>query len=355
MDSQVRVDADDPVVGDLLAGMLEVLAEAGGWLHPQARLTCRSGDLGLQCPADDGQPLVRIPHAAMIPVGRLRWTATEGALSFPDLPDGLDGAAIELAYLQVALLNQCAKLSRLQGEHPLLAPMSSGVIDAVRAFRPSFRTQPIDPISLLWSTRCFRLRTRQGPAEPVVIPIVDLLDHHRGGASGTGTQDAFAVPVGRPRGDDACLLDYGWQRDPIGMAVVYGFADGSCDVAYSAPLRIDGPAGMIEVRGIGRDGHGRPVPMRAEVDGNLLRISHVGFGPACDPVAELMVASGFARAQAQAVIEAVAIANLRLLGDLHDQAMTDPGAAAIVLVGAARHQQALIQTFPEPAQDGPLT
>jgi len=353
--SSVQIDSDDPAATDLLAAIVQVLAESGGWLHPQARLICRDGDLSLQCRADDGEPLVRVPHEAMVPVSRMLWTTSDDGLAFTDLPEGLAGPATEIAYLHVALLNQCRKLADLHRSHPLLAPLTPGVIEAVRAFRPSFRTRPIDPTSLLWSTRCFRLSTGSGAPEPVAIPVVDLLDHHGGGATGVGHGSAFTVPISRPLGDDTCLLDYGWQRDAIGMAVVYGFADVHAEIAHSAPLHLLAWPGSIEVRGVGRDAHGRLLPMRARIDGGHLDISHLSFGAARAPQVELMAATGLDRGRAQLVIEAVAEANLERVAALERTAIATQGPAATTLLRAAQRQAAVIRTFLERVRDPSLT
>lgn len=351
-----HVDATDPVVVDLLSGILEVLAAAGGWLHPRARIVERDGHLRLHCPAPDGEPLVRVPRAAMVPVGRMSWAVSPDALVVDHLPEGLDPLAAELAYLEVALLNQCGKVPELHRTHPLIAPLDPGLIEAVRALRPGFRTEPIDPTSLLWSTRCFRLTTGTGPAEPVVIPVVDLLDHHSAGAIGTGQADSFDVTVLHAGTGDACFLDYGWKRDAIGMAVVYGFADSSADIAHSAPLAIELESiGRIEVLGKGRDPGGHLLPLQATAVPGGLALSQVSFGNGFHPVHQVMEATGWEESHAASAIEAIASANLVLLDSLIDQAVADGRPAATVLADAARCQHEVIRTFPEHARDHPLT
>lgn len=350
------VDAADSVVADLLAAILELLAESGGWLHPDARLIERGGHLSLSCQAATGEPLVRVPHRAMVPVGRISWSAEPDALVLDELPADFDELARELAYLQVALLNRCGKVPGLHQSHPLLAPLSPRLIESVRAFRPSFRTAPIDPASLLWSTRCFRLTTSSSMPEPVVIPVVDLLDHHCDGASGVGRQDAFEVTVRKPTTDDACYLDYGWRRDAIGMAVVYGFADSSADIAQSAPLRIEHASfGEIKVLGQGRDASGHLVPMQATMSDRGITISHVAFGAGRDPAGELMCATGWSSTKASKAIEAIAAENLALLANLHSSATMDAGPAPAILGGAALRQTEIIRTFSEHVGDGSLT
>ena len=354
--STSHVDATDPVVADLLSGILEVLAAAGGWLHPQARLVEREGHLRLHCLAPEGEPLVRVPHAAMVPVGRLSWAASPDALALDDLPEDLDPLATELAYLEVALLNQCGKVPQLQLTHPLIAPLEPGLIEAVQALRPGFRVEPIDPTSLLWSTRCFRLTVGAGPAEPVVIPVVDLLDHHAAGATGTGQADSFGVTVRHVGTGDACFLDYGWKRDAIGMALTYGFADSSADLAHSAPLSVDlGLLGRLEILGKGRDADGHLLPMQATRLPGGVALSHVSFGIGFHPVHQVMEATGWEESTATSAVEAVASANLVLLDALIDQAVADGRPASRVLADAAGHQQWIIRTFPEHARDLPLT
>ena len=351
-----HIDATDSVVADLLAGILELLADSGGWLHPDARLVERDGHLSLSCTAADGEPLVRVPHRAMVPVGRIAWSVEPEALAFDALPDDFDERACELAYVQVALLNRCGKIPSLHQSHPLLAPLSPRLIESIRAFRPSFRTEPIDPASLLWSTRCFRLTIGASAPEPVAIPVVDLLDHHCDGATGVGRHDAFEVAIRRPRGDQACFLDYGWRRDAIGMAVVYGFADASADIAHSAPICLEeASTGQINVLAKGRDAAGHLVPMQATASASGITISHVDFGAGCDPVRELMGATGWDTTRAGTVIEAIAAANLALLEDLHLAAMTDRGPAPTIMADAAVRQAEVIRTFPEHVGDGSLT
>jgi len=342
------IEADDPVAADLLAGILQLFLESGGWLHPQARLRSRDGELTVHCAAGDDEPLALVPHATMVRVGRVEWAATADGLSFDHLPDEFEGIELEMLSLLTALLNQCQKIPSLVRTHPALAEgLGDGLIDAVRAFRPGFRRRPAHPAAVLWSTRCFRLSIGGTSPEPVAVPIIDLLDHHRGGAAVQAVDDAIGVPVKHPGGDAACFLDYGWQRDAIGTALVYGFADHSADIAHSAPVTVEAPGiGTVRVNARGRDAAGQLLPIRVDRADDEAIISHLGFGPRSHPVRELMEAAGWARPVAEAAVTAIAEANLALAEALASHAAAQPGhPAAMLLAEAASLQMGLVSTL----------
>ncbi|MBU6245414.1 MAG: hypothetical protein KGP12_09380 [Actinomycetales bacterium] len=334
------------MTADLLAGILQLLLEAGGWLHPGAWLRARDGELSVHCSAPDGEPLVVVPAAAMVRVGRVEWSSVSDSLAFAPMPEALDGIELEMLYLHAALLNQCQKVPTLVRTHPALAAgLSDGLVHAVRAFRPSFRTRQAQPASVLWSTRCFRLTVGSGSPEPVAVPVIDLIDHHRGGASGQELDDGLRVPVQHPGGDSACFLDYGWQRDAIGTALVYGFADRSADIAHSAPLALEiAGVGRVRIEARGRDATGRLLPIRAERSADQTVISHLGFGPSQRPVDRLTEAAGWTRQAAESVTAAIAEANLALVRSLERHAAAQPEhPAAMLLAEAARVQARMIE------------
>lgn len=352
-----HIDADDPVVADVLAGILQLIFEAGGWLHPDAYVRSRDGQLSVHSTAASGEPLAVVPSAAMVRVGRLAWSTSDEGLAFSQRPDApadatLDGAALdgfelELLYLMTALLNRCGKIPMLLRTHPALAMgLGEGLITAVRAFRPSFRTRSVDPASVLWSTRCLRLPIHGGSPEPVAVPVIDLIDHHSGGATVQEMDDALGVRVRRSGGDSACFLDYGWQRDAIGTALVYGFADHSAQIAHSAPLSLEIPAvGTVRISARGRTATGRLLPTKADRVGDACVISHLSFGPQTCPVESLMAATGWVLPVARDATAAIAAANLALAHQLASRAAEQPDhPAARILAAAAVRQASLLGT-----------
>ncbi len=348
MDPWRFVDAEDHMAADFLAGTVDLVLGLGGWLHPDARVVERGGQFSLSCDAETGQPLIRLPRQAFVRVGRVTWSDSVERLEVLDTPADLGDAEAELLILQTALHNACDRIPWLVATHPVLAPdLSPDVIDAVRAFRPSFRLRQPTPASLLWSTRAFRLPL--GPAgepEPVCLPLVDLLNHASGGATGTWTGESFDVHASRPTSTGECLLDYGLQRDAIGMAVVYGFADESCPVAHSAPVTVDVPGvGRVVVAAKGRARSGDLLPPVVTPSDEGAAISHLTFreGGRADLVEGLARASGWSDAECAEIVEAVAEANLALVEALTARASELPDApAARVLSDAARRQRSVL-------------
>lgn len=333
MSEHPRIDADDVVVADLLASTLQLIAEAGGWVHPDVSIVARDGELSLTCLATDAGEIVRVPRAAFVRIGRVAWTDSVEELAFAGFPTDLDDVELELLLVQTALHNRCGKVPWLTRTHPVLASdLSPRLVDAVRAFRPSFRRRRPTAASLLWSTRTFRLPVADGePPEPVALPIVDLLNHHPSGATGRLDPEGFTVSANRPFGTHECALDYGLERDAIGMAVVYGFADLSSLCAHSAPMSIDvAGVGEVEVAAVGRARDGRLLAPVVREEGGHTHVSHLTFRPGGR--------HDLVRQVPAAIVDSVAQRNLELLSEVGDAARAHDGPAALTLAAAAERQ-----------------
>ena len=318
-DPSTMVDADDDLVGDLLAATIELVLEADGSIDPRARLVARDGQLSIT--GADG-PLLRVPRAAMVRVDRVTWGADPDRVEILDTPDDIGDVELQLLYVQAALHNQCGRLPWLARTHPAVADLPAPLVAAVRRVVPSFRAPMITPLDLLWANRCFRIPLDDGPAERVLVPLVDLLNHHADGAAGSWDGVAFSVDARRPFGGDECALDYGMDRDAMELAVVYGFADASAHVAHTAPMTVDVP-GVGEV----------------SLDRMTFDVTDPGL-----PLRQVEAASGWDREDCAAVVQAVAESSLGDLQAIEVESAAAPGSgAARTLADAARHQAAVIQ------------
>lgn len=332
------VDADDDVAADFAVSLINLVAESGGWLHPQARVVIREGAMSISCDAADGEPLVAVPRAVMVRIGRVEWAIDEGALRVAGVTHDFGDVESETLFTLVGLLNACGKIPALLASHPAVSSdLSDAVVERVRAFRPGFRTEPVDPAALLWSTRCFRLPVTSASPEPVALPIIDLLDHHPSGARATWHDAVLSVPVRHATATTECLLDYGLERDAIGMAVVYGFADAASTIAHSAPLTVEVPGvGAVHVEARGRSRVGERLSVHAEPTAEGTVLSHLTFEAGQAPGAQIVRATGWGPAAADAAADAIAQANLELASQLIAAAAVDPSGAAAVVRGAAR-------------------
>lgn len=341
----VLVEADDPIVADLLQGTLDLVLEAGGWVDPTVVLLAEDGQLSVLSDAADDSPLVVVPRLAVVRVDSVTWADDDERLVVELPPDDAGDIELQMLYVQSALHNQCAKLPWLSATHPALAlEVSVDLVEAVRRCVPGFRSSPLSPREVLWANRCFRLPW-DASMPRVLVPLVDLLNHHAGGASGTWDGETFAVPARYPFGTAECALDYGMGRDALETAIVYGFVDDSADVARSAPihLELDGLPDLTVV-GAGRAPDGSWLPVTAQRTPDGLVVSHLTFS-AADPhraARELASATGLGSGEIERALGAVIEENLRLLDDVQASARGGSPAES-TLAGAAGHQAAVMR------------
>lgn len=339
------VDAEDPIVADLLYGTIELILQSGGWVHPGARFVERSGQLSVHLAAEDDRPLLQIPREAFVRVDAVTWDHGADRLEILGMPDDVGDVELPMLYLQTALHNQCGKLMWLRTSHPAVSALPDRVIDAAVRIEPGFRRTTMSTTNLLFSNRCFRLPLEDG-AEPqrVLIPLIDLLNHHSVGAKAQWDGRAFSVMPSRAFGTTECALDYGLGRDALEMALVYGFVDDSVTWVHSAPIdmQVDG-VGRVIVTREQRLADGTLAPMLVEHAAHATRINRLTFDASDALVDGLVAASRWSRDHAATVAQSLREENRRLLTSLRNATRAETGLEATALIGrAVEHSLALL-------------
>lgn len=331
------IDSDDEVITDLLVGTLQLIAEAGGWFSPHARIVAREGQLHLTSEGTSEDSLLRIPREVFVRVDEVIWSTDADRLQVIAVPDDFGDLETEMLYLQVALHNQCGKLPWMSRTHPSLAPdLSDEAIDATRALVPSFRAQRADVRDVLWANRCFRLGLEADATQArVLVPIVDLLNHHTAGASGNWNDNIFTVPASRPFGTDECALNYGMHRDALETAVAYGFVDDSAQIAHSTAVSVEVPGiGEVRVSGHGRASDGSLLPLTSQAHPGLTVLNRLTFNVDGDELLRRHVAAatGWSPEATDLAIDKVREANLALVADMMQECgrLTTSPAAGIL-------------------------
>ena len=343
----------DPIVADFFEASVDVIREAGGWVLPGTHAIAGDSGLSLSNPAADGGALALVPQSCFLPISEYAWGADEILEIVGPGPD-LDPLATELLVLQIAMHNHRDALGRIAREHPQLAvDLDEGLISAVRTLRPSFRRGVPTPASLFWSNRCLRLPSPAtqptGATTPMLVPIIDLLDHRSGVPSGYLHPRGFGADVAHDDHAPLCFLNYGRERDPIGMAVVYGFVDTTNSLAHSATVHVGLPGiGEVVVAARGRDRSGELLDIQATRHGERVVLSRLTFDrrqPLASLTAEVVAATGLPVDSAERLIDRVAHGNLELLARVEETAgIGQPTPAATVLAGAARVQRLTIES-----------
>lgn len=270
-------DCENPAVERLLRSIVTEVVAQGGHVAEGTRFYERGGDLSAHrnpALADDDTPLIAIPMRVMTPVDQGRWSINDGHLRVEPL-EGTPALTAAMLQLHADLYNACGKLQWFQREHPLGAlSEDDAAVAAIRGLRPAFTPNP-GPEGFLKT----RTLAPKAPMTPVLIPVLDVLNHHRDGAQIRKRDNRLQVSQHHPTGTTECFANYGgFPRDALDLALTYGFVDPSVRLATSAPLRlqVDG-VGVLSVGLAKTPGDARwhpPMVRRSDVG---VHLSHLTF------------------------------------------------------------------------------
>ena len=338
----IGVDSDDPILTDLLTSTLELLAEAGGWVHPDTRIVARGGQFSLYCDTDADGALLVIPRTALLRVDAVTWADDPEHLRFEQLPDDVGDTELALLYIQTALHNRAERLAWIERTHPAVATLPPDVVTQLRTLVPGFRSAPTSARDALFANRCLRVDLGDGHGtQRVLVPVLDLLNHHGDGAVPQWDGESFSIGVRRPFGTSECALDYGLNRDALELAAVYGFADSSAAVAHLPHVSAHVPdIGVVTVRAAGRELSGDFAPLTIDRTDGAAEISHLTFS--ADPqamgrlVEEIASTSDWESASSRAVLKALGEQALDRTQELRAMCSADDPALDVLRAAADR-------------------
>lgn len=266
----------------------------------------------------------------------------------------------ELLDAHIRLYNAAGKIPETVHSHPQVG-LSRGLIPAepVRALRPRFAAIE-SAAEVFIGTRVFGIRGSEGSATMrVLMPVIDLLNHHSGGAPYELDDLRFGIAAARPLGTAECFAHYGGLRDAVDLALGHGYCDTSVSFYKCVPLTVDVPGlGAVRVAGMQRRNSRRHVTPRATPTEDGVEISLLTFFAdhpersvvpvrmALQAVAARNGADGLrARELADEGVALLARRNLELLEDL--VVACGPAAnlieSAQVLVDSASHSASVIR------------
>lgn len=275
------VESDSAPVGHCLHALLAALREGGGHMHGQARLRARAGQLSVHCApraAAAGALLFELPPSLLVPLAGVTWDGDATMLAPRTLPAGMDEAQRRLLRLQLDLYNACGKLAWAREHLPAAALRGRPALrQAVRRLCPGFDTPPTDAEAFL-ASRAFRLPVTTPGCTPalVLMPLAELVNHHRAGALLQHDLQGLRLALAQPAGDDECFVQYGRRRDPLDLALHYGFADAHSPLAYSAPVEVQLPGlGRLRVAAQRRQATHALDPPNLAFDAQGCTLSHL--------------------------------------------------------------------------------
>lgn len=344
-DDVVTFDCESAAVADSLGAIAEAAYALGGRFAPGLVIQERAGHLSGHRDSPHQQSLellVSLPQEALPRVNHGIWRFVGDDLVVDVKPDAAESERLLLG-LMADLFTATGKPKWYATEHPraALAPQS-GAIAAIQRLRPQFTLDP-SPIGFL-ATRAYQPK---GYSDGVLMPIVDALNHHPAGAPLRFRDDTLRIGELHPTGTSECLLNYGGgRRDPLGMALNYGFADSESSIARSGPLDFDVAAvGPVTIGLSSASATSSLDPPQARWQGDVLHLSHLTFQAkavhlTAVPIQMLLESLGVTRPELATVELLWTAADLNIESLRHLRQVLDPQTA----VGAMLQQAIDYQT-----------
>ncbi|MGB5136195.1 MAG: hypothetical protein WBN89_13580 [Prochlorococcaceae cyanobacterium] len=369
----LAINSDNPEATRTLAAIAAICRSHGARWHPQLQARIQKGQMSLWAPEGVSGSLISMPTALLVPIDGARWGRNPHQLQLLAAPPQLTRVQSELLLLQIGLYNATGKLRWWSERHPArLLDRHPELAEAVAQLKPGYgsprkeRQEGRCAAERFLDTRsyCHQPDAKSGETSGqtinVLLPLIDLLNHHEEGAGLQIQGTAMVIEPGQPEGcGGECFASYGNRRDALDLALHYGFSDTSTPFAHGAALQLNMDVlGRLRVKGqlFGRPDHPLDPPVVNQSEGEI-SISHL----CCDrsqpqrllAVLDLALRAELQRqgqprqqaaALSQAAIEAIARTNQERLAHLISTAesLLPSHPEAAILSDAARHQAAVM-------------
>jgi hypothetical protein len=257
----VSILSDNREIERSLKKNVTLLAKAGAEFSDDLVIKCVDGMLSVEAsPASTGKMLIRLPWDCLFPVEFFELCVADDKIAMLSHEAALTGECVARMEALLELYNLTDKLARhrrtdpwpLLASHPELlkhiVPRLPGDLYAMfQKFLVSGNNDELMVASFL-HTRAYDYReTENAPALPVLMPVIEFLNHHLQGApvelEDQPDNDRFltikrSVPV--PGAGNECFAFYGLY-DVFDTWMSYGFLDEIAPFVRSIPMTIDLP------------------------------------------------------------------------------------------------------------------
>lgn len=271
------LDCDSPGVAEIVSEMAAIVVSTGGYVSDQLTIRERQGDVTAHAPrveqvSGKREKLIALSDLAMPEVNLAEWSWHGSALSV--VPDPTQEASgNRLLELHAELLTATGKPRWFLTEHPRATiAAGSSTLRAIHELRPRFELDAT-PGGLL-DTRTLGKGKDQVKS---LIPLAELLNHHPNGSPFVADNGQVVVRQHQPNGGTECFTNYGgFRRDPLDLALHYGYADSAVRVAMSAPLQLKAAGfGDIHIRALKPQAKSRIDPPTVTRGSDGLSLSHL--------------------------------------------------------------------------------
>jgi hypothetical protein len=235
----VAAVADNPAIESAIKKLISLTRDAGAEFAPGLALRVENGDMRMECGTAGEGFIIRLPESCLILPADFRF-GLEGDTLMAEPEDNVTPLRAALMKEMVALYNLTGKIAAhkrtlpwyLAAAHPeiltyILRLRDNGVVRRY-AETASGGLDDAFTVESFFKTRTLVLRTEAGPVR-AVMPVIDFMNHHHGGATFDTISDAkgFGVAVKKAQpaaGSAECFARYG-DYDALTAWLHYGFAD----------------------------------------------------------------------------------------------------------------------------------
>lgn len=282
--SAVAIAASTPGVAEHIDHLAELVLAAGGSVHPRARFVEQDGELSVHLDGDPADlPLLVVPESLLVPVDGIDWDPDPDRIAVRSGDAGLSEVQRSALEAMLGLYEVTGKPVWAQRSLPGCSlPQDPVALAAVTEVQPGFGSRGSSVAEVFIDSRVFHHQLgADGGSQRVLMPLVDLVDHHRSGAPLRVVDGAMTIGVVRAAAGTACWVTYGPRRSPLSMALHFGFVDASAVHAPSVGFTVDAadsPLGVaIAVEGRRLRPRSGFDPPHIDLDAEGIRLSHLTF------------------------------------------------------------------------------
>jgi hypothetical protein len=239
-------------IREILTQIVAEILSKGAWLNPDLRIVASDSGFGIQCvrSALVNKLLIKVPAKCLLPIHQFEMSYQDGTIQLIRGGGKVTKTRRRLMELTIAFYNASGKVESfasnspeitLGRDHPLTLRLGSG-----NGFADPSGTRPATPSKAL-DDNTLKLEqflgsrtygTRFGSLRSVLIPILDLINHHPMGAGfNEGAAGKFiSVDVNHPLQESAeCWVNYGNNKDTLDFFRYFHFVPLHVPHVFSIP------------------------------------------------------------------------------------------------------------------------
>jgi hypothetical protein len=308
----MRIDSDSPSISTCLEELIGLLKGNGAWFDRKLLITCRNGELSVSYEGnkDNKDPLITLPESNLIPNEFINLYIEDDQFKANPKEKFLTPLQLSITHKLIELYNLCDKVKKHEQDcivtkledHPdILKSLfemrpTSPHQDEYIAYLDGERSQ--DEKNKLICTNFLNSRLLGQTDEdflgtkPVIMPIIELINHHISGATfmfrKIAGNKSLNIMRQQPNPDSNEIFVFYFILDALDTALHYNFIDTSSHFVRSIPLTLNvGTYGELKIHSIAAKNkdkvseHMRPLqtlmpPLPVESE-NGYEVSHLLF------------------------------------------------------------------------------